>query len=245
MKEFLRSTLGWLLNELAPELCISCGETVHDPAGFAGFCPLCAEHTLEISEPACRRCGIPFDTPEGLSHTCPQCRKAQPSFDRVVSIYLYGGSIRAALINYKFRRKLRAHHYLASLLLPAAEQLIKDQRIDFLAPVPMHRLRFLTRGFSHTYLLAYRLRRMGLAPPLLMLRKRRRTPPLWGKSAKERQEIVKHSIAVPRRKKIRGSRVLLLDDIITTGATLNECARALKQAGAEAVYGLTVARDVI
>ena len=123
-----------------------------------------------------------------------------------------------------------------------ARGLPRDERFDAILPVPMHWWRRWKRGFNQSELLAAAISRSTAAPVLRELVRRRRTPPQAGLSLEARQDNVKESFRVRRRERVKGKRILLVDDVMTTGSTATACAVALKKAGAASVVLLTLAR---
>ena len=235
-----------LKRELFPPVCISCGET--GGGHNNGMCGLCVDHMESITAPCCSRCGVPFQSQGGLSHPCPDCSRRPPSWRALRSVMRYGGSIREALINLKFRRRIDAAAALGRMIAPSVQACVKEWGVDLIVPVPTSRRRYLSRGYAHMFLIC-----KGMGPSCAPLRpgllyKRRHTAPLWGQPRNRRAGLIQGSLAVPARRRsqlqLKGKTVLVIDDIITTGATMEECARVLLEAGADAVYGLTIARDM-
>ena len=234
-----------LLIQLFPPRCVSCYAFYGTDDFTPRFCPVCKEQIEEIKEPYCSVCGIPFFTEAGMSHTCPECLKSRPAYDSVVSVYEYGGPVRDAILNYKYKNRLENSLFFAHILIGKAYQFKDKHKIDFISPVPTHKFRLIKRGYDHISLLVYQMNKLGLNLPLFQFEKKKSTPPLWGKTKSERKAIVSGSYAVKSKSMLKGKNILLIDDIMTTGATINECAVVLKKAGANSVFGLTIAREII
>ncbi len=183
---------------------------------------------------------------------CGLCRQEEYGFDCARSYGVYGGNLRAAILLLKFQRRERLGTRLGALMASAWDDLEKAVGSDpiWLVPVPLHSSRERERGFNQAHLLARGLsaalgkRPVGGAPRVegRILRRTRATPPQTGLSLRERRENVRGVFAVSDAARVRDRALVLVDDVMTTGATLSECATALKHAGAGVVAALTLAR---
>ncbi len=188
---------------------------------------------------ACPACGRPG--PEGL---CADCRAAPPAFGRARALAAYSGPVGEALRSFKYRRRLASGAALAAWLVretPAAWL----AGMELVAPVPLHGRRLLGRGFNQAVVLfrpLARARGLEFAPRLLA--RLRHTRPQVGLKPQERRANVSGAFGVRRPELVQGRRVLLVDDVYTTGATVSECARTLQRAGAAGVAVLTLVRAV-
>ncbi len=237
-----------------PTSCSLCRDELTE-ATRIDVCRECWAHLEPWVGAACALCGLPFPSERALESNlplCPQCRVAQFEFDVARSYGLYGGRLRAAILQLKFRRRERLGKRLGELLWFTWNTLA-ETRTDsppVLVPVPLHRLRKRERGFNQAELLARGLSRKvaksrGPKRPIVETRclyRLRSTPPQTGLSIQQRKENVHGVFAVTRPERIRGRVVVLVDDVMTTGATLSACAKSLKKAGALRVIGLTLAR---
>ncbi len=199
-----------------------------------------------LAWPWCPRCGLPFRSPVALAHSpghhCAACRERLPYFDVARAATAYDGVAATALQLFKYQRKRALARPLAALLDPL---LPAWGDVDGVAPVPLHAERLREREFNQALALAQavcRTRRWPLWWDLL--ERTRATPAQVGLDAVERRRNVAKAFAVRRPERVDGKRVLLLDDVLTTGSTVNECARTLKRAGAASVAVLTIARQV-
>ncbi len=195
--------------------------------------PLDAEHF-------CAACRTPFANafPLDESGRCALCRSGVQGFDAAYSFGGYEGPLRELIHLFKFEgiRPLAAP--LAGLLAAACP---RDERLDALVPMPLHWRRYWQRGFNQAGLLAAELSRRSGIPLLRAVRRKRATAPQTGLTSARRRANVANAF-VPSGRPVRGLRVLLVDDVLTTGATAAACARALRSAGAAHVAVLTVAR---
>lgn len=207
-----------------------------------------------MGEPLCRICGDALDLPAFASPTraatiCAACRAQQPPFRAARSAFVFGGPLREAVHRLKYEGKLALAPRLAPLLSQAMERdtVLSGFAPQFLVPVPLHRARQRQRGTNQSALLAHELGRQLNIPVAPCLRRTRDTPPQVELNRAQRQSNVRDAFALDAAlwAKIggRGARLLLLDDVFTTGATLSECARALQRGGAGEICALTLARQ--
>ncbi len=229
-----------LLDMALPPRCVSCRAPVASPATL---CAACWSALDFITEPLCDGCGRPFALQAEADSLCAACMARRPAFDRARSCLIYAGNARELIQRFKFHDQTGLAPLLAAWTAEAGQTLLADA--DWLAPVPLHWTRLYRRRFNQSALLAGRLARMsGVAFAPDMLRRVRRTRPqtTLGRRARGRNVAGAFRVAPAWRARVRGARVAILDDVLTTGATLEACARALKRAGARRVDALTVAR---
>ena len=241
-----------------PTSCSLCHNELAE-AGTLDICRDCWAALEPWSGPACSHCGLPLASERTLDATvslCSQCRLEEFDFDRARSYGLYAGKLRAAILQLKFRRRERLGKKLGALMALSWDSLVEDRDASpmVLVPVPLHHSRQRERGFNQAELLAHGLSRT-LARRLDKTRRRaipraeircllrtRATVSQTGLTVPQRRENVRGVFAVSRPERIRDREVIVVDDVMTTGATLSACAGALKKAGAQRVMGLTLAR---
>jgi ComF family protein len=233
--------LDLTLSTLFVPRCAACDRRV---APGEALCPPCAA-SLDPLGSACPRCAEPLAAPVPV--TCARCRLHPPPFEAMVAPWRYGGELAVALRRLKLSGVPELSRELAPLVAPFLAAAIEAAEIDLIVPVPLHWRRLAGRGFNQAQLIAIEARRAaGLVTPIdsLSLRRTRPTPTQTGLSAAQRIANVRGAFAVvPRRaRRLAGRRVLLVDDIATTGATLAAATRALDDAGADGVVAFVVAR---
>ena len=240
---------GWkkaaraVLDLVYPPLCIVCREPVADPESL---CPACWQALHFLDGPCCAACGLPFEIDPGEETLCGTCIAHPPDFDKARAIFRYDDASRKPVLALKHADRLDLVPAFGRWLDRTGRALLSES--DIVVPVPLHRSRLWKRRYNQSAELARALaRRAGVpAEPLVLMRKR--PTPSQGEmpSASARRRNVRGAFAVPEQGKARveGRRVLLVDDVLTTGATANACARALKRAGAHSVFVLALARVV-
>ncbi|MBS1828924.1 MAG: ComF family protein [Acidobacteria bacterium] len=228
-----------MFNAIFPEDCRICDQPLREVHRYP-VCPTCLSSPLPLeSEYACAACHMPFVTRHPLDENglCLLCRRGLTGFDGASSYGFYEGTLRKLIHLYKYHGVDTLAGPLANFLVAA---LPRHQQVDWIVPVPMHWFRRWRRGYNQSELLARELSRRTGIPMLAALRRQRRTPPQAGLSDKERRQNLRGAFAVIESP--RNRHVLLIDDVLTTGATASACGAALKLAGASAVQVLTVAR---
>ncbi|MCP3676228.1 MAG: ComF family protein, partial [Deltaproteobacteria bacterium] len=185
--------------------------------------------------------GIPFSSSVSSDHLCGDCMKHKRRFSLARSAGTYEGTLLDAIHLLKYRGKTALAHPLASLLTDT----IDGQEYDIITPVPLHRKRLQERGFNQSLLLARGVaKRYRIPIDYPNLRRVRATAPQINLSGNERKANVRGAFEVRKGAPFSKKRVLLIDDVYTTGATVSECSKALKKAGANEVGVLTLARVV-
>ncbi len=226
------------LDFLLPPLCLTCDIPVAQPGLL---CAECFRATAFITEPCCVGCGVPFAAPgEGL---CAECRADPPPWERARAAVLYDGQARRLVLPLKYGDRPEMARGLAAMMYRAGLRLVREA--DVLVPVPLHRARLIGRRYNQAAMLAQAVARLGGRVAVLdALLRTRRTAPLASLPAAARAAEMRDAIAMrpTRRGAIAGRRVLLVDDVLTSGATARACTRALLAAGAAAVDVLVAAR---
>lgn len=241
----MSSLLTLVLTFLYPQQCLGCQALVEPQESF---CAVCRRFIQPIRSPLCLCCGIPFPA-AGPDHLCSRCQSHPPAFRQARSWARYQSGettphpLSEAIQSFKYHRNLSAGKTLASL--GVAHFPLESQTYDLIVPVPLHLDRLRWRGFNQALILARaigRARQIRVDP--FLLARTRPTVPQTQLSAGERRANVRGAFVVVAPERLKGKRVLLVDDVYTSGATVEECAKVLCRGGAEVVDIFTLARAV-
>lgn len=238
-----------LVRELAlfiyPQTCPGCGQPIHSDRSEP-FCPDCLRTLEFISEPYCPVCGVPYEKEMPNPHLCGDCLSGIHYFDRARSTGSYRGSLREVLHRFKYGGRTFLARPLAHMLISPGKHLARLHKIDHIIPVPLHPKRLRQRGFNQASLLARRLgSALKISVDYASLQRSRWTEPQTGLTRRQRAANVKGAFSLKSNAKVKGKGILVVDDVLTTGETVNQCVRVLKKdGGAREVAVLTVARTV-
>lgn len=224
------------LSLLYPPRCLVCRAL-----GEAGLCDACAARIVPLADPLCPDCGHSLAGRDG----CGDCTVRRPAFARARALGAYEGVLRDAVHQFKYRDRPQLALPLGRLLAESARAqslALNGLRFDALLPVPMHPARRRVRGYNQAERLARVVgAELGLPLPADVLVRARAARAQVGMAADERRSNLAGAFAVRRPEWVEGKTLLLIDDVMTTGSSLHECAVSLKDSGAEAVYALTLA----
>jgi ComF family protein len=228
----LRIELRLLLDTLFPPRCAGCG------LRGVELCDPCLSTVRSLDPASCPRCG----RLSRLGSLCGQCQGYDGPLNGIRTACVYDGVARKAIHGLKYRHRETLARPLAQLLEVDLRR--RPLRLDLLTPVPLHPRRLAERGYNQSELLARELGgRLGI-PVIDCLKREKETRAQAGLKAAARQVNVREAFGLSRSTALDGLRVGVVDDICTTGATLEDCARALRTAGCAAVWGIAVARDL-
>ena len=240
IKPFLHAVLDFLF----PPLCHICHEFIPS-AGLLHICPACTGRLKPIDSPLCVVCGFPF-IGAGDDHVCGDCSTSSHHFDAARAAVVYEGASRDLIHAFKYRNKTHLRRPLALLTIERLSAFVRLRASNLIVPVPLHRKRLRSRGFNQAVLLGELFSRHWKIPlDRHNLRRIRWTEPQVNLSASDRRANVKGAFFIRNPDAIHGRRVLLVDDVLTTGSTVEECAAMLKNAGAVDVTVVTVARALL
>ncbi|MCM0081151.1 ComF family protein [Geomonas sp. Red32] len=230
-----------LLDILFPPLCHACRSFI-PLAGEILICPECLEKTSFLVGPLCTICGTPFTTEKGRGHLCGDCLGRLP-LHRSRSAVVFAGPVRDLIHGFKYGNRVHLADPLAILMAGALASFREEARPELILPVPLHRKRLRERGFNQAQLLAKVLEKRWRVPVETgNLRRIRWTDPQTTLDAEARWLNVSGAFEVKNGKRLAGKRVMLVDDVLTTGSTMRECAEVLLDAGVAEVVAVTVAR---
>jgi competence protein ComFC len=239
-RDRLERVTDTLLCLLFPPHCAICRA---DTASGVHLCEPCAGDAKRIVAPFCQQCSQPFEGDLPDSFTCSNCRDRQFHFDCAVAAYRASGVVREFIHRFKYERAYYLRHPLAEWAAEALEdERIKWTPVDALVPVPLHSARRREREFNQAEVIAELLARRCGKPVVNALERIRYTTTQTRLDRHERMENLRGAFRVRQRIEVQSRHFLLVDDVFTTGSTVEECARVLRQAGAASVRALTVAR---
>lgn len=214
-------------------------------------CKECLKGFRAVESPMCSHCGVMFKSREGEDHSCGQCLTFPKRFKTARSAGVYDRALMAAIHCLKYNGKIQLARPLGMLLYASFLRYWEKGRIDLIIPVPLHIDRMRMRGFNQVFLLVRDwsgiAEKLNLKPPQISVDRRTLVRKKWsgpqiGLSRKKRLANVKNVFGIRTSENITGKRILLVDDVYTTGATVNECAGVLMDGGASRVDVLTLAQ---
>jgi ComF family protein len=227
-----------VLDGILPPRCLACGETVGE---LDSLCGRCWGSITFFTAPWCVICGLPFPHPMGENAVCGDCARERRSWDRARAILRYDKNSRHLVLGLKHGDRTHAASAFGRWMCRAGDEVLAG--IDLLVPVPLHWTRLFQRRYNQAALLAQAIRSAG-GPDVAAdwLVRRRNTPSQGHLGPTARERNVRGAFAIRPGRSFAGKRVVIIDDVITTGATVEECARVLKRGGATFVGVLTLAR---
>ena len=231
-----------ILDLILPPHCPGCGEPVHETQTL---CASCWQELTFLTGPACQICGIPFDdmAQDRGREICAQCTRYPPPYRQARAALDYNAASKSLILPFKHADRHELAMIQAKWLLQAGSELL--DRSDMLIPVPLHNWRLFKRRYNQAGLLAAKLTQLShiqSAYQILLRHRATINQGRFGPTGRRRNVRGAFWVPEPKKRQLDGKSVLLVDDVMTTGATVSECARVLKRAGARHVDVLTVAR---
>src|SRR6266508_2999512 len=246
----LADRFDWIVDWLYPPRCRACAGRIHGHDSEY-FCASCRKNIHLVCHPLCQVCGRPFPDASGGDHTCGVCLARPPHFASARAWACYPREeleelpLRQVVQKFKYGRKVSLGKPLGRLMARGCREFLGERQIDLIIPVPLHNKRLRWRGFNQSVLLARQIAGAYNIPmDPFVLRRDKATSPQTQLTEEERRRNVRAAFSLNPDRSIEGKSILLIDDVYTSGATVNECSRTLKKHGAEEVYVLTLARAV-
>jgi ComF family protein len=215
------------------------------------ICANCSGTYMAVESPICSTCGVVFESREGEDHHCGECLDAPKRFRMARSAGVYDKVLMTVIHCLKYKEKIQLARPLGAFLFMIFGRYWSKENINLIVPVPLHKRKFRSRGFNTSFLFVkewtFIAKARNGALPIIpvakdILIRKRWTEPQTGLGRKERLQNIKNAFGVSDSSKVKGKKILLVDDVYTTGATANECAKVLMREGAARVDVLTLAR---
>lgn len=244
----MKKLLHHIINAVFPKRCYSC-KTIISHA--SSLCPKCFKDLSHITKPYCNICGAPFefedeDFQTGKNRTCGKCIKTPPHFDKAKAVYIYNDMSKNLILPFKHGDKTQIAHFLAKQLDSTGKTSFKNA--DLIIPVPLHKDRFKKRKYNQAGILASNLSKISKIPVNHFILERIKATKSQGHlTTKQRLKNITGAFKVNPKLKhlIKDKNIILIDDVITTSSTINECAKVLKKSGAKKIEVLAIAKTSI
>ena len=242
LKRLINPAVSQLLDIVYPPQCIACGTNVHENGTI---CAHCWGDINFITDPQCEMCGFPFDFEVAGSHICAGCAKDPPQFSKARAVFLYDDASRRMVTSFKYSDRTENRAAYAKWMARVGADMLQDA--DFIVPVPLHFFKLIMRKYNQAALLAHEIAKITgkkVIADAIIRNKYTKTQAAF--SHKGRFKNINGAFEVNKKYLdiLRDKKILLVDDVITTGATANECAKVLINAKVAKVELLTLAKTL-
>ncbi len=238
----MKTTLRGLADVLFPVTCVVCDAFPDEELPFA-LCRSCFSEIRFIGSPLCPCCGLPYPDESAIDHPCGDCLSGKQYFNAVRSLGVYENALLKAIQRFKYQGNLPAGETLGALMASHAYPAFEIDDYDVIMPVPLHLERLRERGFNQSLILARAVAQAASKElDFRTLRRSVRTAPQTGLKKEDRAANVRGAFELVDKDRVHGKKVLIIDDVYTTGSTVRECSRILMKGGAAATGVLTLAR---
>lgn len=233
-----------LADIIFPSRCVICGIVLYNNEKIR-ICPECLFRISFVKTPICSCCGLPFVNYKGADHLCGECISSKQYFSILRSVGEFKQPLMDVIHRFKYKGEISVGETLGRLMAKFEYHSFSLEEYSLILPVPLHRKRLKERGFNQSVILAREVAKRNSIPlDFRTLKRTVHTKPQTGLGKKQRSTNVKGSFIITDKGKIDGERIVLIDDVYTTGSTVRECARILLENGAEKVAVLTLARAI-
>lgn len=237
-----KEIVSGLADILFPPQCPACG-TVLTGDREGPFCPGCLSTMSFTASPLCTSCGLPFPETDGGNHLCEDCILSLPPFSMARSLGKYEAAMLDTIHLFKYHGKISAGEALGRMMAKACYDSLVIENYSLIIPVPLHPEKLRERGFNQSLVLARQIsKRFSIPVDFTALRRVVHTEAQVSLSGQQRMANVRGAFEAADRSRIEGEKVLLIDDVYTTGSTVKECSKILMKSGAKEVAVLTLAR---
>jgi competence protein ComFC len=239
----IKQSMHRVLDLIYPRFCVLCKSKINSRSEY-NICAVCAAGIKPIKVPFCLKCGSALDQLSQLRQNgCSKCNNKKYYFDQVLSACKYTGLIKHCIHLFKYQRKRKTANLLGDILIRFLQDNFSKENIDLITAVPLHKHKLQERGFNQSQIIADKLSaHLKIKNSFNNLCRIKKTVSQVSLSAQQRKLNTKGAFSCKYPAEFQNKRILIIDDIFTTGSTLNECARVLKQSGAKTVTCLTIAR---
>jgi len=239
-----KDALTGLADTVFPRICVVCGAVLNGNRENR-FCSKCLSSINFVKPPICSCCGFPFIDYGGSDHFCGECVSLPQYFSIARSVVRYEASLRDAIHRFKYKGKIAVGETLGKLMAEYEYDSLSIEDYSLIVPVPLHPRRLRERGFNQSVVLAREIaEEHSISLDFTILKRIIYTEPQVSLDRKKRGSNVKGAFKITDGERVKGERVILTDDVYTTGSTVRECARVLIRSGAAEVAVLTLARAV-
>jgi ComF family protein len=236
--------LTCLSDVIFPPRCLTCHDILDHYAGLP-LCPSCFSEIKFIASPICICCGIPFSGTGEPDHLCGECIISPPAFSSARAVFQYKSTLLETIHRFKYNERVFLGKILGKIMAEYPYPAFNIKDFTLVVPVPLHSKRLRERGFNQSVILAREISRCLQIPlDFLALKRNIHTEPQVRLGKKQRSSNVRGAFDVSDSSKIRDRKIILVDDVYTTGSTIKECSRVLMKNEASSVAVLTVARAV-
>jgi ComF family protein len=240
----IRSIVTGLTDIIFPPRCLICGTLLKENES-SFFCSGCRSRINFVKSPQCTRCGLPFQNTEDEDHLCGECILSKPFFSTARALGKYEGALMEAIHLFKYKGKITIGKTLGKLMAQAEYNSLNIRDYSLIIPIPLHRKKLAERGFNQSLILAREIAAEFSMPlDFTTLKRNVYTKSQTTLTRNERKSNVKGAFEINNPGVIKGKRILLIDDVFTTGSTARECSRMLIRHRADEVAVLTLARTV-
>jgi len=240
----MKKYLGKFIDFLFPKTCLACGNFILSGEPSKYLCGLCYQKIKFIEPPVCEKCGVPVNSDEKY---CKRCTidKEKIYYDSIRGITYFEEPIKECIHMLKYKGKEYLRFFLSDFFINYIQKNDYLLNVDLIFSVPTHWTRKLKRGFNQSELLAELIsKKFNIEYNSTNLYRKKMTKPQAKLNREERLININEAFAVRNSDSLIGKSVLIIDDVSTTGETINQCAKVLKYAGAKSIFGLTLARDI-
>ena len=235
--------IGEFVNLFYPVLCYVCGKKIGQPN--QNLCKDCLKKIKKRLPPFCIKCGRQLPGESHLQDKCSDCKKRNPYYDRALSVFCYDDILKNLVHNFKYKKMTSLAKEFVELTVDFMKRHDMARSIDLVLCVPMHPARLLKREINPSHILGTLVaKKLGIQYSNALLKKTKNTPPQSKLKRHERISNVNETFSLQKNKKslVQHKNILLVDDLFTTGSTVNECSRILREAGANYLEIITLAR---